>query len=112
MDGKVSLTVGKSLEEKTGTKFAHEAGQEIHLKAGQKVVIEAGAELTLKVGGNFIDISSAGITILGTRVNINSGGAAGSGSGSSPDAPALPETEIKNPVPPDHADDGTKFDRM
>jgi type VI secretion system secreted protein VgrG len=112
VDGKVSLTVGKSLEEKTGTKFAHEAGQEIHLKAGQKVVIEAGAELTLKVGGNFIDISSAGITILGSRVNINSGGAAGSGSGSSPDTPALPETEIKNPVPPDHADDGTKFDRM
>jgi type VI secretion system secreted protein VgrG len=112
VDGKVSLTVGKSLEEKTGTKFAHEAGQEIHLKAGMKVVIEAGMELTLKVGGNFIDISAAGISIVGTLINLNSGGAPGSGSGSSPDTPATPQTEIKDPVPPDHADNGTKFDRM
>jgi type VI secretion system secreted protein VgrG len=112
VDGKVSLTVGKSLEEKTGTKFAHEAGQEIHLKAGMKIVIEAGMELTLKVGGNFIDISAAGISIVGTLINLNSGGAPGSGSGSSPDTPATPQTEIKDPVPPDHADNGTKFDRM
>ena len=67
--------------------FAHEAGQIIHLKAGMTVVLEAGVELTLKVGGNFIDIGPAGVTIVGTMVMINSGGAAGSGCGSSPTSP-------------------------
>jgi len=37
-------------------------------------------------------------------VLINSGGAAGSGSGSHPNVPA--------PDAPDTADDGTKFDKM
>ena len=67
---------------------ALEAGQEIHLKAGMTAVIEAGVQLTLKVGGNFVDISPAGVSIQGTLVMINSGGAAGSGSGSSPTVPA------------------------
>ena len=42
------------------------------------MVLEAGVSLTLKVGGNFINISPAGVTIKGTMVLINSGGAAGS----------------------------------
>jgi type VI secretion system secreted protein VgrG len=58
--------------------------------------------LTLKVGGNFIDINSSGISIVGTEVMINSGGAAGSGCGSSPTAPKKP----------DEADDGSKGDKM
>ena len=60
-------------------------------KAGMTVVIEAGVQLTLKVGGNFVDISPLGVCIQGTLVNINSGGAPGSGSGSSPDAPEVKE---------------------
>jgi type VI secretion system secreted protein VgrG len=70
-----------------GTRMAVDAGQEIHLKAGMTVVLEAGAQLTLKVGGNFIDINPAGVFIKGTMVMVNSGGAAGTGSGSSPKAP-------------------------
>ena len=97
-----SLQVGQNLYEKSGTNFAHEAGQVIHLKAGMTVVLEAGTELTLKVGGNFIDINSSGISIVGTMVMINSGGAAGSGCGSSPTSP-------KNP---DEADDGSKGGKM
>jgi len=98
----LSLQVGQNLYEKSGANFAHEAGQVIHLKAGTTVVLEAGTELTLKVGGNFIDINSSGISIVGTMVMINSGGAAGSGCGSSPTSP-------KNP---DEADDGSKGGKM
>ena len=63
-----------SQQEKVGTKHALDAGQEIHLKAGMKVIIEAGTQISLKVGGNFVDISPAGVTIVGTMVLINSGG--------------------------------------
>jgi type VI secretion system secreted protein VgrG len=98
----LSLNVGQNLYEKSGTNFAHEAGQVIHLKAGMTVVLEAGTELTLKVGGNFIDINPSGISIVGTMVMINSGGAAGSGCGSSP----------TDPKKPDEADDGSKGDKM
>jgi type VI secretion system secreted protein VgrG len=98
----LSLQVGQNLYEKSGMNFAHEAGQIIHLKAGMTVVLEAGVELTLKVGGNFIDIGPAGVTIVGTMVMINSGGAAGSGCGSSPTAPK----------DPDEADDGSKGGKM
>jgi type VI secretion system secreted protein VgrG len=98
----LSLQVGENLYEKSGTNFAHEAGQVIHLKAGMTVVLEAGTELTLKVGGNFIDINPSGISIVGTMVMINSGGAAGSGCGSSP----------TDPKKPDEADDGSKGDKM
>ena len=100
--GAVSLSVGSDLQQKVGSKHAVDAGQEIHLKAGINVVIESGASLTLKVGGNFISIDSAGIFIKGTMVMINSGGAAGSGSGCSPEGPAEP-TEA------DKADPGEKL---
>jgi type VI secretion system secreted protein VgrG len=67
------------------------------------VVIEAGLQLTLKVGGNFVDISPAGVAIQGTLVLINSGGAPGSGSGSSPTAPDV--AKEASPTEPDQADD-------
>jgi type VI secretion system secreted protein VgrG len=103
IDGDQSLTVGGSQQEKIGMKHAVDAGQEIHLKSGMTVVIEAGVQLTLKVGGNFVDISPAGVSIQGTMVMINSGGAAGSGSGSSPNAAQDPAQA--NPTEPDVADD-------
>ena len=90
VDGTVSLKVGMDMQEKVGMKHALDAGLEIHLKAGTKVVVEAGTQVTLKVGGNFVDIGPGGVTIQGTMVKINSGGSAGSGSGSSPEAPKSP----------------------
>ena len=92
--GNMSIQIGSDLDETTGKKFAHEAGQEIHLKAGMKVIIEA-MQVSLKGAGGFVDIGPSGVTIQGTMVLINSGGAAGTGSGSSP-------------KDPDEADDGTK----
>jgi type VI secretion system secreted protein VgrG len=98
-----SLTVGNNRQEKVGMKYALEAGQEIHIKSGMKIIIEAGMQLSLKGPGGFVDIGPAGVTIQGTLVNINSGGAAGSGSGSSPTAPE--DAKEAKPTEPDMADD-------
>ncbi len=107
VDKDVHLTVGGDVNQKIGDTLSIESGSEIHAKAGQNVaieggmgvhikagmaaVIEAGASLTLKVGGNFININSGGIFIKGTMVMINSGGAAGSGGGCSPERPKVPK---------------------
>ncbi len=100
VDGTISIHAGTDFEEKAGSKFAVDAGTEIHLKAGTNVTLEAGTSLTLKVGGNFININPGGIFIKGTMVMINSGGAAGAGSGSNPTVP-------RNPVEADNAQPGT-----
>ncbi len=101
--GSQSLTVGGSQQEKIGKKHAMDVAEEIHLKCGMKVIIEAGVQLTLKGPGGFVDINPGGVTIQGTMVLINSGGAAGSGSGSSPAGPA--DAKKANPTAPVVADD-------
>jgi type VI secretion system secreted protein VgrG len=93
--GTVSLDAGMDLQQKVGVKLGVDAGTEIHLKGGMNVVIEAGVSLTIKSGGSFIVLSQAGVTISGTPVLINSGGAPGSGSGCSPDAPTAPKEAAK-----------------
>jgi len=103
IDGSLGLTVGGDFDAKIGKKLAAEANTEIHLKAGMKVVIEAGVQLSLKGPGGFVDIGPAGVTIQGTLVNINSGGAAGSGSGSSPASPT--DAAEAKPGDPTAADD-------
>jgi type VI secretion system secreted protein VgrG len=103
VDGNQSLTVGGNQQEKIGLKHAVEAGSEIHIKSGMIAVIEAGLQLTLKVGGNFITIDPVGVTIQGTLVMINSGGAPGTGSGSQPTAPV--DALVPDPIAPDEADD-------
>jgi type VI secretion system secreted protein VgrG len=99
IDGNESLQIGQNLDEKIGQTWAAEAGQTIHLKAGMTVIVEAGVQISLKVGGNFVDISPAGVTIVGTMVLINSGGSAGSGPGAHPESP-------KDPAEADKADPG------
>ena len=103
------LNIGKSMQCKVGTKCAVDAGQEIHLKGGQKIIIEAGTQISLVVGGNFIDISASGVTIVGSKVMINSGGAAGSGSGCSTQDPtafgSLKDAKKAAPADPVVADD-------
>lgn len=85
--GSVHQNAAQDIMSKAGMRCSAEAGQEIHLKAGMTAVVEAGVNVTLKVGGNFISLTPAGIIIQGTMVMINSGGAAGSGSGVSVRAP-------------------------
>ena len=104
IDGKASLTAGGDLQEKVAMKYGMDAGQEIHLKAGMKVIIEAGMQLTIKGAGGFVDIGPAGVTIQGMMVKINSGGAAGSGSGSSPASPT--DAKKAEPSAPTEAAEG------
>jgi type VI secretion system secreted protein VgrG len=115
VDGTQSLDVGCNQYEKVGQNHALDAGMAVHIKGGMTVVIEAGMQLTLKVGGNFVDISPAGVAIQGTMVLINSGGAPGSGSGSSPTSPEEPaapddaqEAKPTKPALADNAKTGQK----
>ncbi len=85
-----SLKSGANIYLKAGDNIGVESGLAIHIKGGMTVVIEAGMQLSLKAAGSFIDIGPAGVSISGPLVNINSGGAAASGDGCSPTAPALP----------------------
>jgi type VI secretion system secreted protein VgrG len=75
---------------KASMDLAAEGGMNVHLKGGMNVVIEAGIQLTLKAGPGFITIGPSGVAISGPMVMINSGGAAGSGGGCSPQAPGSP----------------------
>lgn len=87
MDGAISLS-GEDFNAGATKRLNGEAGQEIHLKSGMTVTIDAGVSLTLKVGGSYINLNSAGVFIEGPMVMINSGGAAGSGSGVQLKSPA------------------------
>jgi len=101
IDGTQSLTIGKDQFEKVGKNHALAAGKEIHLKAGSALVIEAVQDLTLKGPGGFIRIDASGVTISGTVVKINSGGSAGSGSGTHPEEPVEAiEAEVIEPEKP------------
>lgn len=91
IDSDMSHKVGGKRHEKVATVYVLDSGQEIHLKGGMKVIIEAGLQLSLKGPGGFVDIGPAGVTIQGTMVLINSGGAAGSGTDASPQDPVDPD---------------------
>ena len=101
IDQTQSLTVGKNQQEKVGKNHALEAGKEIHLKAGGALVIESAKDLTFKGPGGFVRIDAGGVTIKGNLVKINSGGMAGSGSGSSPVEPdEAIDAEVVEPEKP------------
>ncbi len=70
------------------------AAQTISIKAGTTLVLEAGVEITLTAGGGLVKLDPSGVTISGTTVKINSGGAPIPGLPASPLAPVaatLPE---------------------
>jgi type VI secretion system secreted protein VgrG len=107
------VELGRDHHLKVGGKQAIEVGQTLSLKVqgdvaeafqgkhsiqvtgdcyikGANVVIEGMSGVTIKVGGNFVNISSAGIDIVGSMVKINSGGSALSGSAGSIVSPTAP----------------------
>jgi type VI secretion system secreted protein VgrG len=101
VQGSHSLKVTGDVNEKFENGHNEETGMSIHIKAGMTLILEAGLQLSLKVGGNFIDIGPAGVSIVGTMVMINSGGAAGSGPGASPVPPkAINQAEIADNANP------------
>jgi type VI secretion system secreted protein VgrG len=89
--GTVSLNAGTDYQAKVGQNYGLDSGMEIYLKAGMNLVLESGTTLTLKVGGTFINLNPGGVFISGPMVMLNSGGAAGSGSGVSPTSPTAPQ---------------------
>ncbi len=95
------LTVGDSQHVQIGSGQFVEAGQEIHLSSGLKVVLEAGSELTFKTAGSFIRLDASGVTLVGPRIKLNSGGSPGKGSGAKPIPPG--------PVEPADADRAGKL---
>ena len=100
--GGLSQTIGGDHHVKVGGGYGMEAaGGDVYIKSGMNLVIEAGTMITLKVGGNFISIGPAGVTILGTLVNINSGGAPGAASPPQPKEPA--KAQKAKPAEPSHA---------
>jgi type VI secretion system secreted protein VgrG len=123
VEGDVSLQIKGKRQIKIEDDWLSEGSQTIHIKAGTKLILEAGVQVSLKVGGNFVDIGPAGVTIQGTIVLINSGGAAGSAADADPDDPDDPDNpddpddpddppdEVISPKPPDTADDGSRFDK-
>ncbi len=86
--GSLSTDVAGDQHLKAGGSVAIEGGMggQVHIKAGT-IIIEAMQQLSLKVGANFIDLSPAAISIQGMMVNINSGGAPGTGNGCNPTEP-------------------------
>ncbi|WNG32066.1 type VI secretion system tip protein VgrG [Cystobacter fuscus] len=96
-----SIDIGKDLQVKVGLNHALDAGQELHLSA-PTVVIEATQGMTLKVGANFITLDPASISIMGTVLNLNSGGAPLLGRGVKPTPPEAPaDAQPTEPTPAD-----------
>lgn len=89
VDGSASLKAGVDILHQAGVNYVVD-GEVVHVKAGASVVIEAGAMVTLKAGGSFITVDAAGVQISGPIVGLNSGGAAGSGPGGTPESPDTP----------------------
>jgi type VI secretion system secreted protein VgrG len=87
--GSNSLSVTGDVIEQFQGNHSSQVTQNLYLKAMQ-VVIEAATGLTLKVGGNFVTIDPSGVAIMGTLVQINSGGSALSGSAGSLVSPLSP----------------------
>jgi type VI secretion system secreted protein VgrG len=100
-----AVSVGQNLAQKVGMNHSIDAGEQMYLKAGMTTVIEAGMGLCIKAGGSFITLGPEGVSIMGTMVLINSGGAALSGSAADVTPPDPPDD-------PDEADDGTQGGAM
>lgn len=97
VDGGHSMSIAASEEKIIGGDQKIEVNKDSYLKASN-IVIEAGTALTIKGPGGFIKIDSGGITISGSKVKINEGGSAGTGTApkavtpEAPSSPSLPET--------------------
>ena len=96
--GQYSLKAAKDVTSESGTGVSLKAGTDVHIKGGMNVTIEAGVTLTLKAGGSTVVLGPAGVSIVGTLVNINSGGG---GSGAHPVAPAAPAAPTAPTEPTD-----------
>jgi len=97
----ISLKAGTDLHIKIGSNSGLDSGMNVHIKSGMNVVIEGGMQVSIKAGPSSVVLGPDGVSITGPMVKINSGGAAGSGSGASPVAPTAPEAPVDPELPED-----------
>ena len=100
--GAHSLSVQGDVSESFKGNYSLDVTQNLYIK-GLQIVIEASVGLTLKVGSNFITIDPSGVSVKGTLIQLNSAGAALSGSMCSP----VPLTAPTDPTEADKADPGS-----
>ena len=62
---------------------------------GVSIVLEATSAITLKVGGSLVNLGAAGVDIVGSLVNVNSGGGGGSGKDAPAASPVAPTAAKK-----------------
>jgi type VI secretion system secreted protein VgrG len=72
VDEKASHTLNGDVAEHFSKNHAEVVGQERYLKA-RRIILEADEEICIKVGGNHVHISSAGVYVEGTMVDLNCG---------------------------------------
>ncbi len=99
--GDQSLSVTGNVTDKFSGNYNLDVTQNVYIK-GMQIVIEASTGITLKVGGNFITIDPSGVAVKGTLIQLNSAGAALSGSAGQPVAVEAPT----DPTDADTADPG------
>ncbi|TWT46215.1 Phage-related baseplate assembly protein [Phycisphaerae bacterium RAS1] len=112
-DANLNTEVGSKLSIKAADYHAQMSaavaieGNDVHIKAKGALVLEGTSGVTVKVGGSFVLIESAGVSIVGAQVKINSGGSAGSGAGVSATSAAAnsPPTDPEAPTAPKEAVD-------
>lgn len=78
---------GGNLNLSASQDFRGTGNANLHLKAGMNLVLDAGTTLSLKAGGSSVVLGPSGVSIVGSMVNINSGG-----SGLSATAAATPQS--------------------
>jgi type VI secretion system secreted protein VgrG len=89
--------------------FLVNATDGVGLNSLKKIALESDGEICLKGPGGFIKIDAAGVTIVGTLVNINSGGSPTAGDKFNlGDVSDADKAEPKKPTPADNAKTGYK----
>ncbi|MCL5270483.1 MAG: type VI secretion system tip protein VgrG [bacterium] len=88
--GTRSVKVGGDVIEQFDANHKEKTASNYFLQANQ-VVIKASSGISLVCGGNHVTVDPSGVTIVGSMVKINSGGAALSDSAGNPSGPGAPE---------------------
>ncbi|WP_054033406.1 type VI secretion system Vgr family protein [Desulfatitalea tepidiphila] len=94
VDGSVSQTVGRDRQERVAGHYGLASDRQIHIDAGTELLISAGKTLTLKAGAGFMTIDADGVSLVGPRIKLNSGGSPGTGRGCIVQAPRQPQEVI------------------
>lgn len=86
----VATSIGGALVGMIAKSVVATIGQALQLTIGTKLTLLAGSKIMLVSSGGFISIGPDGITIQGTMVKINSGGAPETPETSTPETPTKP----------------------